>query len=313
MGARAATIWFSDVADPKGRLAIAHASDELPARSIAERILGAEATSRTVSLAEAADPAPGRVYVGAYGGLTVVSHADLSTAKPSELDGSWRELVHAKHVFLLSTQPDRSVGAFAHWVGDDLKRSFSAHPVDIIEDIGLPEVFERPFWAGEHPLAYAPGVEPDPRALPFHPMEFAEQANRQWLGFRYTYPLDITDLDPARIPVLEFRLPGDEDAVGDEHRWGGTPGYSGGYDDGSGRAPGSYEGGAGYEGAGYDGPGYAGAGYERQGHHGPGHVHSDAGYEGVWGPGPDEAAQGLDDEGADGAHGKGRVRRWFGF
>ncbi|GAA4407436.1 DUF6928 family protein [Tsukamurella soli] len=206
MGARAATIWFSDVADPKGRLAIAGASDEVPARAIAERILGGEAAAAQTDLAAAADPAPGHVYVGSYGGLTVVTHADVAVVRPSELDPSWLDLVRAAQTFLLVTHPDRSIGAFAHWSGDELKRSFAAHPVDILEDIGLPELFEGPFWAGERPLAYAPGVDPDPRALPFHPMEFAEQANREWLGFRYTYPLAETDLDPARIPVLDFWL-----------------------------------------------------------------------------------------------------------
>ncbi len=280
MGARAATIWFSDVADPKGRLAITGASDETPARAIAERILGNDVRSRPNNLAAAADAPLGRLFVGSYGGLTVVTHAALAIAKPSELDASWLDLVRAAQTFLLVTQPERSIGAFAHWSGDELKRSFSAHPVDIIEDIGLPETFERPFWAGEHPLAYAPGVTADPRALPFHPMEFAEQANREWLGFRYTHPLDDTDLDPARIPVLEFWIADDSE----------TPDLGAAAHDAS-------------VGAEAQDP-WDAARPVGGTHPGVGAYPSASRQQGDWGPGPendyDEAR-------------KGKVRRWFGF
>lgn len=204
MGARAATIWFIDVAEPKGILAIAGRPDEAASRAIAERVLGGPVAGRPESLARAADPLPGHVYVGAYGGLTVVAHEGLRVTKPSELAASWWELVPAGRSFLLIADPDRAIGGFGIHTGADVRRSFAAHPLDILEDEGLPELFEGSFWAGEHPLTYAAGVQPDPRALPFHPMEFAEQANRELLGFRFTHPLEPTDLDPARIQVIDF-------------------------------------------------------------------------------------------------------------
>lgn len=204
MGAAAATIWYSDIAEPKGLLAVSSRPDPEAAAAIAAQVLGAPVTGRPAALAEATTPESGSVTIGTFGGLTMVAHESLSLARPSELDASWLRLLPAQRVFLLCCRPADAMGAFAHWSAGNLIRSFSAHPVDIIEDIGMPSPFEGPFWAGEHPLAYAPGVVPDPRALPFHPMEFAEQANREWLGFRYTHPLADTDFDPSRIPVTVF-------------------------------------------------------------------------------------------------------------
>ncbi|WP_019200787.1 hypothetical protein [Tsukamurella sp. 1534] len=204
MGATAATIWFTDVAEPKGILAIVGRPDEEASRVIAERVLGGPVAGRPESLARAADPQPGHVYVASYGGLTVVTHDGLRVSRPSELDDAWWDLVPAKRAFLLIADAERAIGGFAHRQDGTVRRSFSGHPLDILENDGLPELFEGPFWAGEHPLTYAEGVEPDPRALPFHPMEFAEQANRELLGFRFTHPLAPTDLDPARIQVIDF-------------------------------------------------------------------------------------------------------------
>lgn len=204
MGASASTLWFIDVSEPKGILAIAGRPDEEASRVIAEQVLGGPVLGRPESLARAADPLPGHVYVAAWGGLTVVAHEGLRVDRPSALDEAWWNLVPAHRAFLLLTDPDRAVGGFALRADGVQKRAFAAHPVDILEDEGLPELFEGPFWAGEHPLTYAEGVVPDPRALPFHPMEFAEQANREFLGFRYTHPLAPTDLDPARIQVIDF-------------------------------------------------------------------------------------------------------------
>lgn len=204
MGATAATLWFIDVAEPKGILAIVGRPDEAASRAIAEQVLGGPVMGRPESLARAADPLPGHVYVAAWGGLTVVTHEGLRVDRPSTLDESWWNLVPAHRAFLLVADPERAVGGFAVRTDGAPKRSFAAHPVDILEDEGLPERFEGPFWAGEHPLTYAEGVTPDPRALPFHPMEFAEQANRETLGFRFTHPLAPTDLDPARIQVIDF-------------------------------------------------------------------------------------------------------------
>ena len=59
MGATAATLWFIDVAEPKGILAIVGRPDEAASRAIAEQVLGEPVVGRPESLARAADPLPG--------------------------------------------------------------------------------------------------------------------------------------------------------------------------------------------------------------------------------------------------------------
>jgi hypothetical protein len=53
---------------------------------------------------------------------------------------------------------------------------------------------------------------PDPQSLPFHPQEFAEAANAEWLGFRYTGAPKPGELDPNALPVCGFTMyvPGQE-------------------------------------------------------------------------------------------------------
>jgi len=67
-------------------------------------------------------------------------------------------------------------------------------------------VWERPFWAGDFPLKHPAGVLPDPQSLPFHPQQFAEGANREWLGFRYTGAPEGTEIDPKTLTVLGFTV-----------------------------------------------------------------------------------------------------------
>lgn len=157
-------------------------------------------------LASAAASDDSHVYAGSYGSLAVVSCSLFATVKPSSLTKTIATMRESPATTLLFTNPAESIGVFARWENGELRRSLAANPVDLYEDIGLPFVFEGPFWGGDHPLRYAPGVAPEPLALPFHPQQLAEQANREWLGFRYTHPLAATDYDPSRIPVTAFAI-----------------------------------------------------------------------------------------------------------
>nr|WP_127955576.1 hypothetical protein [Rhodococcus xishaensis] len=112
----------------------------------------------------------------------------------------WISPTGFRHTYLYSSSSVTGAGSwgvFAHWDGAELKRSFSATPINIVEDLGLPQVWERPFWAGEHPMQPSVDVLPDPQTLPFDPAEFAEAASRAWLG---------EDLDPASISVSRFAI-----------------------------------------------------------------------------------------------------------
>ena len=212
MSARATAVWFIDTPDATVRIreGLINSSDD--AGRLIQSIYGdkvlvpaIETDLATAAAMSESDP-DSVVYAGSYGGLAVVVCSLFTTARPSTLTKTISAVRNSHVVTLLHTDPETALGAFARWEAGTLRRSFSADPVDIHEDEGLPFVFERPFWAGEHPIYYAPGTQPELMALPFHPQELAEQANRDWLGFRFTHPLADTDTDPATIPVTGFRV-----------------------------------------------------------------------------------------------------------
>ncbi|MFT4044259.1 MAG: hypothetical protein QM673_13970, partial [Gordonia sp. (in: high G+C Gram-positive bacteria)] len=214
MSAHAVTLWFIDTDDAVGTLRAGVVNDVFVSQRIASAIYGDRVLVPAIdtSLDAAMNAGDQYIYVGHYGGLTVLSSPLFASVRPSTLTRTIESIRESAFIpetataTLLYTDPWTSAGVFARWEGGVLRRSFAADPVDILEDQGVPYPFERPFWAGEHPLRYAPGVAPDPLALPFHPQQLAEQANREWLGFRFTLPLAPTDLDPALLPVTGYSI-----------------------------------------------------------------------------------------------------------
>lgn len=208
MSARAVTLWFIDTVDPAGLLARGVANDATAAGRLAAAIYGDSVLLPVIDtdLGTAMNADDSHVYAGHYGPLSVLSCSLFATNRPAGLSRTVSTISPSAAATLLFTDPASGTGSFARWENGTLKRAFSATPVDIFEDQGLPYPFERPFWAGEHPLNYAPGVAPDPLALPFHPQQLAEESNRAWLGFRFTHPLLPTDVDPATIPVTGYAI-----------------------------------------------------------------------------------------------------------
>ncbi|GAB2665787.1 hypothetical protein ABI214_08730 [Prescottella soli] len=200
-GVNASTLWYVDAADPATTL-----RDATPDRDAAQALavqlhpglvathLGDEFLSEATSLED------GEIAVGCYPGVSVVRTGESLPPVPSSLVEHWIHPTGFRHTYLSSSSPVTkagSWGAFAHWDGAELKRSFSATPVHIIENLGLPQVWERPFWAGERPARPFLDVLPDPQTLPFSPGEFAEAAPYAWLG---------EDLDPASITMSRFAV-----------------------------------------------------------------------------------------------------------
>ncbi len=112
------------------------------------------------------------MVVGRYPGVAVVRTGEALPPTPSTLVEHWIRPTGATHTYLSSSTVHTAAGswgAFAHWEDGELKRSFSATQVHIIEDLGLPQVWERPYWAGEHPAPPVMDVLPDPQTLPFDP------------------------------------------------------------------------------------------------------------------------------------------------
>ncbi|MBY4208415.1 MULTISPECIES: DUF6928 family protein [Nocardiaceae] len=214
VGAKASTIWYVDAPDPISVLREATTSDWNAASALVGRLYphltAVPLEQGPISTSAGVDD--DHVFIGCYPGVTVVCGSNLSVPTPSTLPESVTRPLASEHTYLVASDPEHAWGAFAYWERGEFRRSFSATPVYIYEDVGLPLVWERPFWAGDHPLIYPPGVMPDPQSLPFHPQEFAEAANAEWLGFRYTGAPKPGELDPNALPVCGFTMyvPGQE-------------------------------------------------------------------------------------------------------
>jgi len=200
-GVNASTLWYVDVADPAAVLRDATPDLEAARSLVVQLHPGLVATHLGDEfLSEATELDDGEVVVGCYPGVAIIRTAEALPPVPSSLVEHWIHPTGYRHTYLSASSPVTkagSWGAFAHWDGAELDRSFSATPVHIVENLGLPQVWERPYWAGEHPAPPSLDVLPDPQTLPFSPAEFAEAAPFAWLG---------PDLDPSSITVSRFAV-----------------------------------------------------------------------------------------------------------
>lgn len=116
-------------------------------------------------------------YIGGYPGVTVVQTVIQEEAlQLSQLTSILREAIPAQRLFIVAANEEVGYAGYARWEAGQLKRSFCATQYEILEDIGLPETFEGPFWAGEHATDLG-GI-----ALPFAPVALMREAQNQWLG-----------------------------------------------------------------------------------------------------------------------------------
>ncbi|KAF0848072.1 DUF6928 family protein [Nocardia caishijiensis] len=199
----ASTLWYVDTVDP---VAVVHSrpeSDSAAAQALASQLYADHDVRPIVvgTLDGCAGPDRDEVYIGCYPGVTVVCTAEAAVIEPTVLPELLVRPQASEHTYLVSFDTTVHWGAFAHWERGEFRRSFSSTRVDILENEGLPMVWEREFWAGDHPVPWDRGDRPGPQSLPFDPPEFADAANAHWLGFRYLEPPGLIDL-----PVCGFTL-----------------------------------------------------------------------------------------------------------
>lgn len=201
----ASTLWYVDTEDPVGVLRGRPDPDPGAAAALAGELY-AEHDVRPImvgTLHGCAGPDRDEVYIGCYPGLTVVCTAEAALVRPTRLPDLLVRPLASEHTYLVSFDATLHWGAFAHWERGEFRRSFSSTRVDILENEGLPMVWERTYWAGEHPVPRQGGDHPEPQSLPFDPPDFADAANREWLGFGYRA---ASQPGPADIAVCGFTL-----------------------------------------------------------------------------------------------------------
>ncbi|WP_245662590.1 DUF6928 family protein [Nocardia vermiculata] len=211
MPSTASSIWYVDEPDPAAVLRAHPDPDPEAALALAEQLNPGVAVTPVHSgtLGQWSGPDPGSLYIGCFPGVTVICTVDASRSHPTQLPELLVRPLASEHTYLVSYDMPLGWGAFAHWERGELRRAFSATRVHIVEDEGLPLVWERGYWAGEHPVRLRPGDFPDPQILPFEPPEFADAANEQWLGFRYGTGSSGTALRPEEIAVCGFTIGAD--------------------------------------------------------------------------------------------------------
>lgn len=116
----------------------------------------------------------------------------------AEADGR-RILLHSMHSVIDAL-------TFAVWEDGKLIRSLSMSPdTGVVEDVGEPYPFERPFWAGGRPVTSAfPDRGPYP--LPFHPLDLGEEALRDLFGFVVEGRPAPGDVDADMISLHGFSV-----------------------------------------------------------------------------------------------------------
>jgi hypothetical protein len=206
MGAKDALLVFTD-GDAAEVLRARPALDREAALGVARRLypqaevtLLADGTLGANSL-----PEEGEIYVAGFPGLTIVSILESAGDYPSRTPLVMRGAVATRFAYAHSMHSAVDWFAYAIWDDARLVRALSLAPEDgIIENVGPPLPFERPYWAGEFPVEVDEGEKPYP--FPFHPLDLGEAALRELLGFTFEGPVRDDDPDPWDIPMAGFRI-----------------------------------------------------------------------------------------------------------
>jgi hypothetical protein len=207
MGAKTALLAFADgdlrqalTGSPAGRAEVEHlVRAVLPGYDVEPADNG--------TLSSDAYPPDDVTYATIVPGAAVVCDRRLMFGG-GELPGHLRALGAGRRIILHEMHSVVSSLCFAVWEGGALVRSLALSPDDgIVVDIGEPYDFERPYWAGEHPVEPMPGwPDEGPYPLPFHPLELGSAALRAFFGFIMEGEPHPEDIDAERVELHGFRV-----------------------------------------------------------------------------------------------------------
>ncbi|MER5951294.1 hypothetical protein ABT127_35195 [Streptomyces sp. NPDC001904] len=165
------------------------------------------------SLGEGVYPLTGTAYAASWPGVDVIADRRVMIDAPSRLPDHLVSASAGRRLVLHAMHSVVDWLAFAVWEDGRLVRSLSLSPDSgIIENIGEPLPFERPYWAGDHPVTLDPDDDGDDRyPLPFHPLDLGEEALRALCGFiqEGTPRPDDVDADAIALHGFEVRAPED--------------------------------------------------------------------------------------------------------
>ncbi|WP_459716295.1 DUF6928 family protein [Actinophytocola sp. KF-1] len=197
MGAKDWMIVYAD-GDVRPLLRTAAEPDRAATRALVERLYPGATPLEDTCLADG-NPPDGVVHAGSFAGLSIVCTGEVALDMPSRVAPRFLAEAAGRTTYVHAMHSVVDWGAFAVWHPDGtLRRAVSLSPGSgITENVGVPFDFEAPYWAGERPVG-------DEYALPFHPLEFAEDALRAFFGFTYEGVYLDDDPDIEEIVLMAF-------------------------------------------------------------------------------------------------------------
>jgi len=210
MGAKTGLLVYAD-GDVPELLKRAGDADEVRTAELVRRLYpGREAAEvEGTCLWDAVYPSDGTVYAGSWPGLDVIGDREVMLDYPSRLPEHLVAASAGRRLVLHAMHSAVDWLAFAVWEDTRLVRSLSVSPEDgVVENIGEPLPFELPYWAGDRPAENTPwpGEESEPYALPFHPLDFGEDALRALCGFIQEGRPHPDDVDAEAVRLHGFRM-----------------------------------------------------------------------------------------------------------
>ncbi|MEU8664801.1 DUF6928 family protein [Actinoplanes philippinensis] len=208
MGAKTALLAFAD-GDLPAALRRGGQSRADEAETVVRRLSpGYQVTPiRDGTLFEDCYPPDDVAFAAVLPGAVVLCDRRLVAATPSELPHRLLAEAAGRRVLLHAMHSVSDALTFAVWEDGRLIRSLSVSPdTGVVEDLGEPLPFERPYWAGERPVTSPgfPGQGPYP--LPFHPLELGEDALRALFGFTIEGRREPDDVDAGAVALHGFQL-----------------------------------------------------------------------------------------------------------
>ena len=175
------TVWFVSTDDPAAVLRSEPKADRGFGRKLLSQINPAWPITPIgeFPLNRSSTPGPDEFYIAGYPGVAVVQtfvESMDTVTDASEVTAHLREALPATDTYVFAQGTDSDYAGFAHYAGAQVRRALAATREVVLEDVGLPDPFEAPYWAGEKAEQLG-GI-----TLPFEPSDLTDAAQEAWLG-----------------------------------------------------------------------------------------------------------------------------------
>lgn len=175
------TVWFVSTDDPAAVLRSEPKADRGFGRKLLSQINPAWPITPIgeFPLNRSSTPGPDEFYIAGYPGVAVVQtfvESMDTVTDASEVTVHLREALPATDTYVFAQGTDSDYAGFAHYTSTQVRRALAATREVVLEDVGLPDPFEAPYWAGEKAEQLG-GI-----TLPFEPSDLTDAAQEAWLG-----------------------------------------------------------------------------------------------------------------------------------